>query len=152
MNNEIESYKDCCLENMFSNALILALNKHKGQVDKAGQPYIYHLLRVMSYVPTNKEKTVAILHDILEDTDTTVEQLKEIGIIDDIIDAVVLLTKNDKEDYVDYIKRIKNNDLARAVKLSDLKDDMDLSRLDNITEEDYKRYQKYLKAYKILKE
>ena len=131
----------------------LAKEYHKGQVDKAGVDYFSgHITSVVNGVDTVEEKIVAYLHDILEDTELSYLDLMVLEFSDKVINAVMFLTKDKKEKYEDYLKRVKNNELARAVKLSDLTNNMDLSRLKEITEVDKKRLEKYKKAYKYLKE
>lgn len=131
----------------------LAKEYHKGQVDKAGVDYFSgHITSVVNGVNTVEEKTVAYLHDTAEDTKLTYVDLMVLDFSDRVINAVIALTKNKKESYTDYLKRVKANELATAVKLSDLTNNMDLSRLKQITEVDKKRLEKYKKAYKYLKE
>ena len=131
----------------------LAKEYHKGQVDKAGIDYFSgHITSVVNGVDTIEEKTVAYLHDTAEDTKLTYVDLMVLDFSDRVINAVIALTKDKKESYKDYLKRVKKNELARAVKLSDLTNNMDLSRLKEITEVDKKRLEKYKKAYKYLKE
>lgn len=131
----------------------LAKEYHKGQVDKAGVDYFSgHVTSVVNGVSTVEEKIVAYLHDTLEDTNLSYLDLMVLGFSDKIINGVLFLTKDKKEKYEDYLKRVKSNELARAVKLSDLTNNMDLSRLKEITEVDKKRLEKYKKAYKYLKE
>lgn len=131
----------------------LAKEYHKGQVDKAGVDYFNgHITSVVNGVNTLEEKIVAYLHDILEDTELSYLDLMVLEFSDKVINAVMFLTKDKKEKYEDYLKRVKSNELARVVKLSDLTNNMDLSRLKEITEVDKKRLEKYKKAYKYLKE
>ena len=131
----------------------LAKAYHKGQVDKAGVDYFTgHISTVVNGVETNEEKTVAYLHDIIEDTKLTKEDLLHLGFSEKLVNAVVALTKDKKVKYEDYLKNVKNNKLAKVVKLSDLSNNMDLSRLKEITEVDEKRLQKYKKAFEYLSE
>ena len=131
----------------------LSKEYHKGQVDKAGVDYFSgHITSVVNGVNTLEEKTVAYLHDTAEDTKLTYVDLMVLDFSDRVINAVIALTKDKKESYKDYLKRVKANELATAVKLSDLTNNMDLSRLKQITEVDKKRLEKYKKAYKYLKE
>lgn len=126
---------------------------HRKQVDKGGVDYFSgHITSVVNGVDTIEEKTVAYLHDTAEDTKLTYVDLMVLDFSDRVINAVIALTKDKKESYKDYLKRVKANELARAVKLSDLTNNMDLSRLKQITEVDKKRLEKYKKAYKYLKE
>lgn len=131
----------------------LSKEYHRGQIDKAGVDYFSgHITSVVNGVSTVEEKIVAYLHDILEDTELSYLDLMVLEFSDKVINAVMFLTKDKKEKYEDYLKRVKSNELARAVKLSDLTNNMDLSRLKEITEVDKKRLEKYKKAYKYLKE
>ena len=131
----------------------LAKAYHKGQVDKAGVDYFTgHISTVVNGVETNEEKIVAYLHDIIEDTKLTQEDLLHLGFSEKVVNAVVALTKDKKVKYEDYLKNVKNNKLAKVVKLSDLSNNMDLSRLKEITEVDEKRLQKYKKAFEYLSE
>jgi (p)ppGpp synthase/HD superfamily hydrolase len=124
-------------------ALQLATLKHAGQTDKAGLPYILHPVYVSLCVETEDEKIVALLHDILEDTDTTEQELLDIGISTAQLDAIKLLTKPPKESYMQYIARVANNKIARNVKKADLRHNMELERLPKITEKDVIRHTKY---------
>ena len=131
----------------------LAKEYHKGQVDKAGVDYFSgHITSVVNGVSTVEEKIVAYLHDTLEDTEFSYLDLMVLGFSDKVINGIIFITKDKKEKYEDYLKHVKSNELARAVKLSDLTNNMDLSRLKKITEVDKKRLEKYKKAYKYLKE
>lgn len=128
-------------------AIEVACRSHINQKDKGGHPYILHPLRVMMKMPTMELKIVAVLHDVLEDTDLMAYDLNEMGASSNIIDALVCLTRKDKETYSQYIERVKTNDYAIAVKLADLVDNCDLNRIPNRTSTDLKRVEKYLKAY-----
>lgn len=133
-------------------AYAIALVAHKGQVDKAGVDYINHPKSVSAKCKTEKEKIVALLHDVVEDTNVTLEDLSQF-FDKDIIEAINLLTHREEDDYMTYLSKIKKNSLARTVKLADLENNMDLSRLPNPTENDYARLEnKYKPAYKFLTE
>ena len=124
-------------------AINLASEYHKGQVDKSGVPYILHPLTVMQYVDTMDEKIVAILHDIVEDTPMTISKLKEFGFDDQIIEAINYLTRLEGFSYMEYIHDISECELAKKVKLADLKHNM----RDGVTPsllERYKKAQNYL--------
>lgn len=131
---------------MLEKAISMAANAHAGQLDKGGQPYILHPIRVMLQCETIEEKTVAMLHDLLEDTDTTEADLRAAGFSDAVIEAVLLLTKEKGADYMAYIARICENRLAARVKLADLTDNMDLNRLPGLTRRDFERLEKYILA------
>ncbi|KXL52033.1 bifunctional (p)ppGpp synthase/hydrolase RelA [Anaerotignum neopropionicum] len=135
---------------MLEKAIILAANAHMGQLDKGGNPYILHPVRVMLGCKTMDEKIVAILHDTLENSDLTADDLLKEGFSKAIVDAVVCLTRKKGEDYMDYIQEVAKNPLAKAVKLSDLADNMDLKRLPGLTPKDFQRLERYLRAQLIL--
>lgn len=134
----------------FQIALELAVEKHKNQTDKAGNPYILHPLHVMENVNSKEGKIVAILHDIIEDTDITENYLLKIGLSKCIVDAVVALTRSEDMDYQEYIKNLSSNPLAKEVKLADLEHNMDLKRLPTLEEKDLERNRKYQIAYHYL--
>ena len=134
----------------FQIALELAVDKHKNQTDKAGNPYILHPLHVMENVNSKEGKIVAILHDIIEDTDVTEDYLLKIGLSKRIVDAVVALTRSEDIDYQEYIKNLSSNPLAKEVKLADLEHNMDLKRLPTLEEKDLERNRKYQIAYHYL--
>ena len=134
----------------FQIALELAVEKHKNQTDKAGNPYILHPLHVMENVNSKEGKIVAILHDIIEDTDITENYLLKIGLSKRIVDAVVALTRSEDRDYQEYIKNLSSNPLAKEVKIADLEHNMDLKRLPTLEEKDLERNRKYQIAYHYL--
>ena len=142
------------LENLYKKAVIIAQEAHKGQLDKGGNPYIEHPLYVASQVDTMELKIVAVLHDTLEDSDMTANDLKKEGFPERIVDAVVMLTHEDgdEEAYLDYIRRVATNTMAAAVKRADLMHNMDMSRIQKPTEKDLKRRAKYEKAFGLLEE
>jgi (p)ppGpp synthase/HD superfamily hydrolase len=132
-----------------AQAIQLATQLHEGQVDKAGKNYIEHPLRVMNSVEGEVEKMVAVLHDTLEDTAITFEELETLfGTV--VASAVAALSRKDGEEYFDFIHRLKENPIAVKVKIADLKDNMDLSRLDKVSDHDLQRYAKYEKALQML--
>ena len=128
--------------------------KFKDKVDKAGKPYIEHLYRVaIPFVVEPKLYYIALLHDIFEDTDVTEKELLSFEEIDDdSIKILKLLTREKDESYMQYIKKIATDEIAIKIKMSDLKDNMDITRLDKIKDEDIARLKKYQKAYKFLQE
>jgi len=138
------------MQHLLEKAISIALAEHKGQKDKGGNPYILHPLRVMLSVETIEEKIVALLHDVIEDSNITIQNLIEEHFPEEILKAIILLTKKQNQSYEDYILAIKKNSLANKVKLADLKDNMDKKRLLNITEKDKARLKKYRYAYKML--
>lgn len=131
-------------------AVKIAAHYHEGQVDKSGQPYILHPLWVMNNVESLKGKIVAVLHDIVEDTVMTMDKLSIFGFDEDILVAIDVLTKKEGQNYTEYIELINKNNLAREVKIADLKHNMDLGRLKEVTDKDRKRYEKYKTAYNYL--
>ncbi|MBQ4916636.1 MAG: phosphohydrolase [Muribaculaceae bacterium] len=139
------------MENLLAKAINIAIKPHEGQIDKSGMPYYGHIMRVMNAGQTIDEKIVGVLHDLVEDTDWTFKKLEEQGFPKQIIDALKCVTKlSDDEPYDEFIQRIKSNPLAIAVKINDLTDNMDIRRLNDLSESDFKRLQKYLSAYKEL--
>ena len=112
-----------------ADALRIATEAHRGQADKAGQPYIGHVVRVMGRVDTDVEKMAAALHDVIEDTDATPESLLGQGVPEDVVDAVVALTKRDGETYTDFVLRVGAHPIARQVKIADLADNSDPRRI-----------------------
>ncbi len=133
-------------------AIILAAQAHKGQRDKYGSPYILHPLRVMARVKTEAEMTVAVLHDTVEDSEWTLDALREAGFSDAIVEAVDCLTKRDGESYDSLIERARRNPLARRVKIADLEDNMDVRRIPEVTAKDAERLAKYRRAWQTLTE
>ena len=131
-------------------AIEIATEAHRGQRDKAGNDYIGHPLRVMTACHTPEEKIVGVLHDVVEDSDWTLEGLAAEGFASEIIEALRCLTHAEEEPYDRYIARIKGNPLAVAVKLNDLTDNMDIRRLPYLSDKDVKRLKRYLRAYKQL--
>ena len=128
---------------MLEKAKMLAEKAHQGQVDKGGHPYILHPVRVAENCKGEKEKVIALLHDVLEDSTYTREDLKKEGFSEDILEGLVCLTHRAGEAYMEYIERICQNPLAVKVKYADLQDNMDLSRIPNPTEKDFIRLEKY---------
>lgn len=136
---------------LLEKALRIAIEAHAGQVDKSGKPYILHPLRVCCRCFTDEEKMVALLHDTIEDTEITAEDLLSEGFPPYIVEAILSISRNEDETYEEFVKRISLNPLGRAVKLHDLEDNMDISRLEQVTEKDLDRLNKYIKAYRYLK-
>lgn len=131
-------------------AIQIALTAHKGQTDKGGHPYILHPLRLMHNVNSEEEKIVAILHDVVEDSSYSFLDLENAGIPEVCIEALKLLTRDNSVPYMDYVKEIAANPIAKAVKLADLRDNSDLSRLKEVTEKDKERLKKYRIAIAFL--
>lgn len=135
---------------MLVKAQSIAKIAHAGQFDKGGHPYMEHIEAVVAGVNGPKAKIAAYLHDVLEDTEITAEDLKSEGFTDEIIEAVKALTRNNDETYEEFIKRAGCNPIAREVKLADLANNMNLSRIPEPTEKDFKRIEKYRKASEYL--
>ncbi|ATB31413.1 bifunctional (p)ppGpp synthetase/guanosine-3',5'-bis(diphosphate) 3'-pyrophosphohydrolase [Melittangium boletus] len=133
------------------DALALALEAHRGQRDKAGQTYILHPLRVMFRLETETERMVALLHDVVEDSPYTLEQLRGLGYSEEVLGALECLTKREGEAYEAFIERVRPHPLARRVKLADLEDNMDVRRLPALTEKDAQRLARYRAAWARLK-
>lgn len=132
-------------------AMLIAFNAHYGQYDKSGVPYIYHPIHLAEQMETEPECIVALLHDVVEDTDITFEELEK-EFSTEVIEALKLLTHDKNVPYMDYVEQIKGNQISRKVKLADLCHNSDNSRLDEITEKDRKRNEKYAKAIAFLSE
>jgi len=132
-------------------AIEIAVHAHAGQVDKAGKPYILHPLRLMMKFQNEIEQITAVLHDVIEDSELSFNDLDKYGFPSSVLKALEYLTKRKDEKYMDFIVRVSSNDLAIKIKIEDLKDNMDLTRLPSVTDEDLIRVQKYKNAIKILK-
>ena len=137
-------------QSMVDLALSIARQAHEGQLDKEGVDYIEHPIYVASQVDTEEEKAVALLHDVIEDSPVSAEELLQAGLPETVVTAVHVLTKKKEQDYQTYLETVKKNPLARVVKLADLKHNSDLSRLSSITEKDRERLKKYKKAIDFL--
>ena len=136
---------------MLERAISIAVEAHSGQVDKGGHPYILHPLRVMMAVSSTEEKIVAVLHDVVEDSSWTFEALSEEGFSDEVVTALKSVTKtSESEDYDSFIERAKRNAIGKAVKIADLRDNMDITRITNLTEKDSLRLTKYQRALQRL--
>lgn len=129
----------------------LACEVHRGQVDLAGAPYILHPLRVMCQMRTEAEQLAAVLHDVVEDTEVTLEELALRGCPEDVLLAVAVLTHQPGESYTEYLERVVRCPLARRVKLKDLEDNMNLERLPEWHQKDLERFAKYQRAWVRLK-
>ena len=123
-------------------AIAIAAKAHEGKVDKAKTPYILRPLRVMLELSTTEERIAAVLHDVVEDCDITLEHLINEGFSETVIDAIDAVTKRPGEDYEDFVRRAALNSIGRRVKLADFVDNSDLSRIANPTEGDHKRLAK----------
>lgn len=135
---------------MVEKAIAIAVEAHRGQIDKAGKAYILHPMRVMLRGQNEDEMIVGILHDTVEDTPVTIEMLEVEGFSKTIIDAIRCITKTENEDYGHFIDRILKNPLATQVKLYDMEDNLNRERIPYPTEHDEERFAKYEKYHKIL--
>lgn len=133
-------------------AIEIAAHAHAGQIDKGGQPYIFHPLRVMLRFSDVHEQMVAVLHDVIEDTSVTLDVLKSEGFPPEVLDAVSVLTKKKGETRIEAAKRALTNPIARKVKLADVEDNMNLSRIPNPVVKDYLRLKEYEKVKAVLLE
>ena len=137
--------------NSLDKAIEIALRAHKGQEDKAGKPYILHPLRVMNNLEDEIEMVAAVLHDVIEDSPISAKELKKEGIPDEAIEIVQCLTRSNAETYEEFIQRITYNKKAVNVKIKDLEDNMNFTRLQSIQQKDLDRMSKYHKALILLK-
>jgi (p)ppGpp synthase/HD superfamily hydrolase len=135
---------------LLERAIEIALKSHAGQTGKDGSAYILHPLRLMSRMETDEERIVAVLHDVVEDSDITFDDLRTIGFSESILEALHLLTHDKETTYEEYVERIKPNRLARKIKLADLEDNSNLRRLTHVEEKDLQRVKKYHRAWTIL--
>lgn len=130
-------------------AIEIAAAAHAGQVDKGGEPYIFHPLKVMLRMTTEQERIAAVLHDVIEETSVTIEQLRSEGFTDEVLRALTALTKLSGESRLEAAKRAAIDPIARIVKLADNAENMDLSRIPNPTYSDFQRFEEY-KAVRAL--
>lgn len=131
-------------------AIRIAAEAHRGQKDRAGAPYILHPLRVMMRVRTDAERMAAVLHDVVEDTAWTLDDLRARGFSADVLDAVDGLTRRAEEGYDAFVERAAAHPVARRVKLADIEDNLDLRRLDEVAPGDLDRLGRYLRAWRRL--
>lgn len=133
-------------------AIEIAKRAHADQVDKAGKPYIHHPLRMLVSVTTAEERIVAVLHDVVEDSEITLDDLREEGFSEAVITAVEVLTKQDGESRIEAARRAAANPIARKVKLADVRDNMDLSRIPDPSDEDRARLAEYERVKALLED
>ena len=131
-------------------ALRLCFDSHKEQNDKSGMPYVFHPFHLAEQMQDEDSTIVALLHDVVEDTDMTIEGLRDMGFSERVCDAISLMTHKDGVPYMEYVASIKQNPIAKAVKLADLRHNSDMTRLDSITLIDVAREEKYRRAIEIL--
>ena len=135
---------------MTRKAMKIAYDAHAGQVDKTGLPYIYHPAHLAETMTDENSVIAALLHDVIEDTDITIEDLAREGFDDEVLTALTLLNHNPAEAYMDYVSRLSTCPLARRVKLADLRHNSDISRLDSVDEKAARRLEKYARAIRLL--
>lgn len=133
-------------------AISLAASGHQSQTDKAGNPYILHCLYVMNKCRHYDEETMqmAVMHDLIEDTDTTLDDLRQLGFSERVISGLDCLTHRKDEPYGDYIERISSNIDAMRVKCKDLRHNSDITRMKGVRQKDFDRIAKYHEAFKLL--
>ena len=131
-------------------AIRIAVEAHRGQKDRAGEPYILHPLRMMLRVQTDAERMAAVLHDVVEDSAWTLDDLRDRGFPAEVLEAVARLTRRPDESYDAMVERAAAHPVARRVKLADLEDNLDLRRLAEVGERDRERLDRYLRAWRRL--
>ena len=131
-------------------AIKVAFDAHAGQLDRSGMPYILHPIHLAEQMKDEDTCVAALLHDVIEDTDITIEELRGYGFTEEQLEAVRLLTHLEGVEYLDYVRNLKDNPIARAVKIEDLKHNSDATRMDSLSEDDEKRFEKYRMAMEIL--
>lgn len=131
-------------------AIQIAANAHQGQKDRYGKQYILHVLRVMLKFETEKEMIVAILHDVVEKSDWTLEKLRHEGFDGDILEAIDLLTRRESQSYMDYINKLKENPLSRKIKIADIEDNMNPNRIGSTPEGDSEKLSQLDEALRAL--
>src|SRR5215813_11108424 len=132
------------------SAILIAAQAHLGQRDKAGAPYILHPLRLMMRMESEAAMIAAVLHDVVEDSDWTLEQLRGEGFSEEVLQAVDCLTRRDGETYDEFVARAQASPIARQVKIADLEDNMNVKRIGEITSKDLARLEKYHRAWRAL--
>lgn len=137
---------------MTKKALAVCFEAHKSQVDKSGLPYVFHPFHLAEQMKDEMTTIVALLHDVIEDTSITVEELRDMGFPAEAIAAIQIMTHDKSIPYMDYVAQIKKNPIAREVKLADLKHNSDLTRLNEVAEKDLERLKKHKKAISLLEE
>ena len=131
-------------------AMKLCFEAHKDQVDKSGMPYVFHPFHLAEQMTDEATTVTALLHDVVEDTDYTLNDLRAMGFPAEAVDAIAMMTHDPEVPYLDYVAKIKTNPVARAVKLADLRHNSDLSRLDTVDEKALERVEKYRRAIRLL--
>lgn len=137
---------------MTKKAMKLCFEAHKEQTDKAGLPYVFHPFHVAEQMPDEGTTVTALLHDVVEDTAYTLEDLRSMGFHETVLSALALMTHDKRIPYPEYVTRLRDNPVARTVKLADLQHNSDLTRLNVVNEEALKRVEKYREAIRLLTE
>ena len=137
---------------LIKKAMKICFEAHKNQVDKTGIPYVFHPFHLAEQMDDELSTICALLHDVVEDTEMTLEDISNLGFGDDVCRVLSLLTHKDDVPYMDYVREIAKNPTATKVKIADLKHNSDLTRLDVIDEWAIKRKEKYSEALRILGE
>lgn len=135
---------------LLEQAIEIALKAHAGQKDKAGAPYVLHPLRLMLQMQTDEERMAAVLHDVVEDSAVTLDDLRASGFPQVVIEAVALLTRKGTDTYEQFVQKIKPHPLARRVKMADLRDNLRIDRIPHPTDADMARLEKYKNALNYL--
>lgn len=135
---------------MTKKAMRLCYEAHKGQLDKSGIPYVFHPLHLAEQMEDEETTIVALLHDVIEDSNYTIADLEAMGFSERILTALKLLTHEKDVPYMEYIAKLKEDPIVRTVKLADLAHNSDLSRLDEVDEKAIRRATKYAKAMQLL--
>jgi (p)ppGpp synthase/HD superfamily hydrolase len=132
------------------DAVSIAARAHRGQKDKAGAPYLLHPLRMMLRMDTEAAMMAAVLHDVVEDTEWTLERLREAGFSEEVLEAVDCLTHREGESYQQFVERVRTNPIARQVKIADLEDNMNVRRMNQLGPKELERMEKYHRAWRVL--
>jgi (p)ppGpp synthase/HD superfamily hydrolase len=132
------------------DAVSIAALAHRGQKDKAGAPYLLHPLRMMLRMDSEAAMMAAVLHDVVEDTEWTLERLREAGFSDEVLEAVDCLTHREGESYEQFVGRVRTNPIARQIKIADLEDNMNVRRISQLGPRDLERLEKYHRAWRVL--
>lgn len=135
---------------MTKKALKLSFEAHKYQIDKSGMPYVYHPFHLAEQMKDENTTIVALLHDVVEDTDITIDDIRKIGFNEEVCEALKLMTHDDNVPYIEYVKKLKSNPIAKTVKIADLEHNSDLTRLDIVDEKALMRVEKYKRAMEEL--
>ena len=133
-------------------AMKLSFEAHKDQVDKSGLPYIFHPFHLAEQMKSEETVIVALLHDVVEDTEYTLQDIAGMGFSQQVLDALAMMTHDKAVPYMDYVERLKENPIAKTVKLADLRHNSNLSRLDTVDKKALARIEKYKQAIAKLTE